>query len=105
MKKLAKRARESSTVTKKAPNILSESILRDLYAPLCSNSAQLNTGNECSILPTEINQTDQNGKDDERNFHELLKSFTDESTHALNDSITLLKQPVTIENTLEQKQT
>ena len=92
-------------MTKKAPNILSESILRDLYAPLCSNSAQLNTGNECSILPTEINQTDQNGKDDERNFHELLKSFTDESTHALNDSITLLKQPVTIENTLEQKQT
>ena len=102
---LAKRARESSTVTKKAPNTLSDSILRDLDATLCSNSVQLNTGNECSILPTEINQTDQNDKDDERNFHELSKSFTDESTHALNDSITLLKQPVTIMNALEQKQT
>ena len=45
-------------MTKKVPNILSDSILKDLDATLCSNSSRLNTGNVCLILSTESNQNE-----------------------------------------------
>ena len=44
-------------------------------------------------------------QNDEIKGHDSSNSFTDESTRALNDSITMLKQPVTLENKPEQRQT
>ena len=87
---LARRAREPSTVPYKDPSVLSESILGDLDSTLCSSSSQLVSGNECSITMTENNDNYQNDQDDKNKGHDSSNSFTDESTRALNDSITML---------------
>ena len=90
---LAQRAREPLTAPYKNPSVLSESILGDLDSTLCSSSSKLVSDNECSIIMTENNDNYQNDQDDENKGHDSSNSFTDKSTRALNDSITMLKQP------------
>ena len=56
-------------------------------------------------MMTENNDNYQNDQDDEMKGHDSSNSFTDGSTCALIDSITMLKQPVTSGNKTEQRQT
>ena len=93
--KLSHKTRESSNVTKQSSNTLSESLLNELDATLCIGRSQLDSGNV----------DDQSDKDDDNECYEFTKSITDESTCILNDSITKLKQTVTIEPKSDQKQT
>ena len=61
---------------------------------MCIARSQLDSGNV----------DDQSDKDDDNECYEFTKSITDESTCILNDSITKLKQTVTIELKSDQKQ-